>query len=380
MWLTLPLLKKPPVNQDPITNIKAPTAYTPHTFPHNVSKCFGKTYVNFLTNLSIISEPNNYDQAKGNREWEKAMQQEIKALEDNKTWILTELPPGKLAIGCKWVFKVKRKPDGNVDRYRAYLVAKSFHQIEGIDYTESFSPVAKSVTVRVFFAVATTNSWPIEQININNAFLHGFLEEEEVYMTPPQGYTEAKPRQVCKLHKSIYGLKQAGRQWNVELCCKLQDFGFVQSTSDHCLFLKRDLNSYIALLIYVDDFLITGNCEKEIARVKEYLHDAFFIKDIGSAHYFLGLEIVCGVDGTHINQRKYVLDILTNTGLLGSKATDTPLPRGIKLEAGQKNLLLEPNRYRRLIGKLLYLNFTRPDITYDVQQLSQFVASSCQEH
>lgn len=360
-------------------NLKAPTTYTPHTFPYSISKCFDEVYVNHLTNLSIVSEPSSYEQAKVNNKWVKAMHQEIKALEENKTWTVTELPPGKIAIGCKWVFKLKRKPNGNIDRYKARLVAKGFHQIEGIDCTESFSPVAKLVTVRVLLTVATARKWSTHQIDINNAFLHGFLDEE-VYMLPPQGYTGARPGQVCRLYRSLYGLKQAGRQWNVELCCKLEDFGFIQSTFDHCLFIKRSSTSFIILLVYVDDVLIIGDCEKEITKVKDYLDKDFSIKDIGYAHYFLRLEIVRGEDGTHVNQRKYTLDILTYAGLLGSKAVDTPLPKGLKLVASQNNQLVEPDKYWRLIGKLLYLNFTRLDISYAVQQLSQYVGSPYQQH
>lgn len=144
--------------------------------------------------------------------WVQAINNEIEALEQNKTWEITELHLGKLAIGLKWVYKIKRHPDGRIDRYKFRLVAKGFHQIEGIDYTESFSPVAKLVIVRVLLAVATARGWPIHQIDINNAFLHGFLEEE-VYMDPTQGYAKAKIGQVFKLSRSLYG---DGRQWNVE--------------------------------------------------------------------------------------------------------------------------------------------------------------------
>lgn len=125
-----------------------------------------------------------FEQAKEDKDWVKAMQHEIKALEDNRTWTITKLPPEKSAIGCKWVFKVKRKPDGTIDRYKARLVAKAFHHVEGIDYTESFSPVAKPVTVHVLITIATARDWPIHQIDINNAFLHSFLDEA-VYMVPP---------------------------------------------------------------------------------------------------------------------------------------------------------------------------------------------------
>ena len=138
------------------------------------------------------------------------METELHALEQNHTWDLTYLPPGKSPIGSKWVYKTKLHPDGTVDRFKARLVAKGYHQNEGIDYNDRFSPVAKLVTVRLFFTIATTKAWPIHQLDINNAFLHGSLPEE-VYMLPSDGYTKAAPGQVCRLRRSLYGLKQASR-------------------------------------------------------------------------------------------------------------------------------------------------------------------------
>lgn len=136
--------------------------------------------------------------------------QEIEVLEKNKTWEITELPTGKQAIGCKCVYQIKRNADGSIDRYKARLVAKGYHQVEGIDYTKSFSLVPKLVTVRVMVAIATNTQSPIHQIDINNAFFHRAIDEE-VYMVPLQGYASVKPGQVCKLLRSLYGLKQAGR-------------------------------------------------------------------------------------------------------------------------------------------------------------------------
>lgn len=138
------------------------------------------------------------------------MNAEIKALESNQTWKIVELPKGKKAIGCKWVYKVKLKPDGTIDRFKARLVAKGYSQKAGVDYFDTFSPVAKTVTVRLFLAIAASKSWPMEQLDINNGFLHGYLKEE-VYMKAPDGYT-VPANNVCKLQRSLYGLKQVGRE------------------------------------------------------------------------------------------------------------------------------------------------------------------------
>ncbi|XP_019054351.1 PREDICTED: uncharacterized protein LOC109115144 [Nelumbo nucifera] len=233
-----------------------------------------------------------------------------------------------MAIGSKWVCKVKLNPDDSVDRYKARLIAKGFHQVEGIDYFDSFSPVAKIVTVRIFLAIATSKSWPIHQLDINNAFLHGYLDED-IYMQPPEGHTS---------------------------------------------------NSFVALLVYVDDVLLTGTLEADIISVKQHLDKLFTIKDLGCAKYFLGLEIASSSSGIVLNQRKYILDILTDTGLVGAKPTKTPFPKGQKLCANKGPPLAETERYRRFVERLLYLNISRTYISYSVQQLSQFVNSPCQSH
>lgn len=289
------------------------------------------------------------------------MDTDLAALESNNTWEITELPLGKKPIGSKWVYKVKLNANGTVERFKARLVAKGNNQEYGIDYTEVFSPVANIVTFHFLIATATILDWPIHQIDVNNAFLHGFLHDE-IYTSPPQGYTKAKPGQLCKLVKSLYGLKQASREWNAEFCNHLFKFGFFQSPHDHCLFVKGTGSSFTCLLVYVDDILIMGPDDSLITEIKTYLDAVFTIKDLGLARYFLGMEIICGPSGTSLNQRKYILDLLDTVGLLGCKSVSTPLPQGTTLSSDGSVLLKDPESYRRLVGKLLYLNLTRPDI------------------
>lgn len=221
---------------------------------------------------------------------------------------MTTLPPNKRAIGSKWVYKIKYKPDGTVERYKARLVAKGYNQIKGKDYKHTFSPVAKLTTVRTLLALATVKEWSLHQLDVNNAFLHGTLDEE-VYMLPPEGYL-ALLGQVCRLTKSLYELKQASRQWNTELTKFLLKFGFKQSKKDYSLFVKTAPQGIIVALVHVDDLLLCGDDENEITHLKTSLHDAFIIKDVGLARYFLGIEIVRSTLGTLIHQRKYVMDII----------------------------------------------------------------------
>ncbi|KAL0434903.1 UNVERIFIED_CONTAM: Retrovirus-related Pol polyprotein from transposon RE2, partial [Sesamum radiatum] len=288
-------------------------------------------------------KPRSYKEAATSKEWREAMNEEIMALERNHTWEITKLPPRKWAIGCKWVFRLKLKDDGTVERYKARLVAKGYTQLD-----------------------------------VNNAFLHGRLDEE-IFMTPPEGYQVAAGS-VCRLTRSLYGLKQAYRQWNQEFTSQLLHFGFQQSCHDHCLFTKGSDLNFVALLVYVDDVLVVSPSLALITSVKDYLHSLFTIKDLGIARYFLGLQIARSTAGLSLTQTKYIHDILTDTGLLSTKSVATPLPQGIKLCSDSDSLLSDPEPYRRLVGRLLYLGFTRSDISYGVQQLSQFLFHPCGGH
>ncbi|KAL2231133.1 uncharacterized protein LOC110012714 [Sesamum indicum] len=198
-------------------------------------------------------------------------------------------------------------------------------------------------------------------------------------MTAPQGY-EIPPGKVCKLEKSLYGLKQASRKWNEEFTNKMKLFGFEQCSHDHCLFIKGTGVNLIALLVYVDDILITSASENSIMIVKNYLDKLFTVKHLGNAKYFLGLELAHSKQGLVVTQHKYAQDIIKDVGLKNGKNSTTPLPPGLKLSADAGAALTDPSRYRRLVGRLLYLGFTRPDLCYVVQQLSQHLQQPCEKH
>lgn len=186
------------------------------------------------------------------------------------------------------------------------------------------------MTVRLLLALAAQNNWLLHQCDVNNAFLHGYLEEE-FYMKPPPRYNAAEG-QVCKLKRSIYGLKQASRQWNKELTSKLEAAGFKQSHHDHCLFVRGSGTNLLILLVYVDDILLAGPSIAEITQIKAFLDKEFSIKDLGEAKFFLGLEIARSSKGMYVNQRKYALDLLHDAGLLGAKFNTTPMVKNQKLD------------------------------------------------
>lgn len=290
------------------------------------------------------------------------------------------LPPGKRAIDSKWVYKVKYRPDGSIECYKARLVAKGYTQIEGVDFHETFAPVAKLVTVRCLLALASIQQWELHQLDVNNAFLHGDLEEE-VYMKIPQGFAKQGEQRVCRLRKSLYGLRQASRNWYHKFTTSLLDIGFRQSDADHSLFIYSHTGgSIIAALIYVDDVIITGTNSARISQLKRYLDAKFHIKDLGNLKYFLGIEVARSPTGIALSQRKYVLDILTESGLTGCKPVTFPMERQHKLSLDSGDLCTDPGQYRRLVGRLLYLTITRPDISYAVHILSQFMHAPRQPH
>ncbi|KAJ0568794.1 putative RNA-directed DNA polymerase [Helianthus annuus] len=340
---------------------------------------FTNSHKAFLSAISSNDEPKSFKQAVQNPNWKEAMKREIRALEQNGTWTLEDLPEGKHAIGSKWVYKLKYKPDGQIERYKARLVAKGFTQMEGIDFHDTFAPVAKLVTVRTLLAVATKRNWVINQLDVNNAFLHGELDEE-IYMKIPQGFEKGNENKVCRLRRSLYGLKQASRNWYQKFTTSLQQIGFEQSRADHSLLIFKSKESFVAALIYVDDVILTGNDVKKIEETKAFLDNKFSIKDLGPLKYFLGIEVTRTREGLILSQRKYILDILEDSGMMGCKPSAFPMEQNTKLAKNDEEVRADANQYRRLVGRLLYLQATRPDITYSVNVLSQFVGDPRANH
>jgi hypothetical protein len=236
--------------------------------PHSIAAflsyaCLSNHHCAFTTAISLAQEPKSFLQAMQDPKWRDAMRAEVDALESTQTWTLTPLPLGKKSIGCKWVYKIKYNPDGSVERYKARLVAKGYNQQAGIDYTETFAPVAKMVTVRSLLALAASHGWHLHQLDVNNAFLHGDLNEE-VYMHLPPGFGRKGETRVCKLNKSLYGLKQASRQWYAKLSSTLISAGYKQSKADYSLFVQSHEGNFTAILVYVDDIILAGNNLEQI--------------------------------------------------------------------------------------------------------------------
>lgn len=219
------------------------------------------------------------------------------------------------------------------------------NQVEGLDYNETFASVAKMVTVRTFLAVVSAKNWELHQMDVHNAFLHGDLDEE-VYMKLPPGFASDIPNMVCRLKKSLYGLKQAPRCWFSKLLLALKDYGFLQSYSDYSLFTYSKGSVQFNILVYVDDLLLSGNDSAALNSFKTYLSSCFQMKDLGRLKYFLGIEVARNSSGIFLSQRKYILDIISDAGLLGSKPALTPIEQNHRLAQSTSSLLSDPEPYR----------------------------------
>ncbi|KAE8695714.1 hypothetical protein F3Y22_tig00110694pilonHSYRG00408 [Hibiscus syriacus] len=316
--------------------------------------------------LTENGEPECYDEAmqiEDSVKWESSMKDEMNLLMSNQTWELAELPPGKKALHNKWIYMIKEEHDGS-KRYKARLVVKGFQQKEGIDYNEIFSPVVKLYTIRLVLKIVAAENLHLEQLDVKTAFLHGDLEEE-IYMRQPEGFIEAdKKNLVCRLKKSLYGLKQAPRQWYQKFDSFMSSSVFTRCQADHCCYIKRFDNSFIILLLYVDDMLVAGSDMQEIINLKQKLSKQFAMKDLGAAKQILGMRIKRDTkSGTLIlSQDEYINKVLFRFNMQDAKPVSTPLGVHFRLSKQQSPKTEEecahmvkvhmPQEYMNNLGKV----------------------------
>jgi hypothetical protein len=321
--------------------------------------------------------------------WKKAMVEEMDALDKNEAWDIVELPTGRKSVGSKWLFKKKFNAQGKVEKYKARLVAKGYSQVEGIDFGEIFSPVAKLTSIRFILSIPATFDLEVEQMDVKTTFLHGDLEEE-IYMKQSEGFVvKGKKELVCKLKKSLYGLKQSPRMWYQKFDTYILGLGFVRSRDDHCVYSKQVGNHFIYVVLYVDDMLLVGNNMDVIKEVKSQLSSKFDMKDLGAANFILGMEIKRDRANRKLwlNQRKYVETILQRFNMHGSKSVKVPIPIGVKLSADHCPKTQEEEEdmshvpYASAVGSLMYaMVCTRPDIAHAVGVLSRYMSKPGKEH
>lgn len=329
----------------------------------------------------VHAEPTNYNEAAEKSEWVEAMKAEIDAIERNKTWELVDLPKSKKAIGVKWVFRTKFNPDGSIFKHKARLVVKGFSQVAGVDYGDTFAPVARHDTIRLLLALAGQKGWEVYHLDVKSAFLNGILVEE-IYVKQPEGFeVVGQEHKVYKLYKALYGLKQAPKAWYSRIDSHLIKLGFRRSENEVTLYTKQDEDGLqLVVSLYVDDMLVTGSNTKMINTFKMEMQDVFEMSDLGTMNYFLGMEIKQCSSGIFISQKKYAIDILKRFKLDSCKEVATPLVQNEKISKDDGEKLEDSSAFRSLVGSLLYLTATRPDLMFSANLLSRFMSSPSNVH
>jgi transposase InsO family protein len=267
--------------------------------------------------------------------WFNAMKEEMESMAKNQVWDLVDLPKGAVAIGCKWVYKTKTDASGNVERYKARLVAKGFTQKEGIDYHETFSLVSKKDSFRIIMALVAHFDLELHQMDVKKTFLNGNLEEE-VYMKQPEGFNDDSQK-ACKLRKSIYGLKQASRQWYIKFHKVITSYGFIENFVDQCIYLKVSESKVIFLVLYVDDILLASSDLGLLHETKQFLSQNFEMKDLGEASYVIGIEIHRDRNQRilKLSQKAYIEKVLERFGLKNYSTSVAPITKGDKFSKDQ---------------------------------------------
>eukprot|EP00252_Welwitschia_mirabilis_P022462 TRINITY_DN607_c0_g1_i3.p1 TRINITY_DN607_c0_g1~~TRINITY_DN607_c0_g1_i3.p1 ORF type:complete len:1070 (-),score=207.18 TRINITY_DN607_c0_g1_i3:857-3973(-) len=325
-------------------------------------------------NVKVMqADPIRYKEAKDFPHWVEAMKEEINQIEKNQTWILTPCPKGKNIIGTKWIYRTKYNPDDTINKYKARLVVKGYVQEAGIDYGETFAPVARLESVRAFLAFTAKMKMTVWQMDVKSAFLNGHLDEE-VYISQPEGFVvSGKESYVYLLKKALYGLKQAPRAWFSRLDHYLKQQGYVKCSSDNTLYKKEANGKRLFVLIYVDDIIFAGNDDRLIEKFRSDMMKEFEMTDLGHLSYYLGIQIRQSSKGTSLNQFKYASDMLQRFQMHECKSISTPMATNEKLHKDMEGDLVDEHLYRSMIGSLMYLTATRPDIQYFVSFLSNFM-------
>ncbi|KAK8690320.1 hypothetical protein V6N13_089014 [Hibiscus sabdariffa] len=337
-------------------------------------------------------EPKTYQEAVSSpdsEKWLEAMRSEMDSMSENQVWTLVEPPEGIKPIGCKWVFKKKIDMDGNVQTYKGRLVAKGFRQIHGVDYDETFSPVAMFKSIRILLAIAAFHDYEIWQMDVKTAFLNGKLEED-VYMTQPEGFvTPENAGKVCKLQRSIYGLKQASRSWNLRFNDAIKDFGFIRNEDEPCVYKKFSGSIVSFLILYVDDILIIGNDIPTLQSIKTWLSSCFSIKDLGEAAYILGVKIYRDRSRRFLglSQNTYIDKVLKRFSMEESKRGFLPMRHDISLSkemcpsTPQERERMSQIPYASAIGSIMYAMIcTRPDLSYALSMTSRYQENPGEGH
>lgn len=314
--------------------------------------------------------------------WRQAMDAEFQALQQNSTWSLVKLPPDRRPITCKWILRRKLKADGSIERYKARLVARGFSQSPGLDFDETFSPVLGMTAFCILVALAAHYDWPLHQLDVKTAFLHGDLQEEIYMQQPPLYQSAAQPDTVCRLHKALYGLKQSPRQWYLKIHQFLLGQGYIRLQSDPNIYTRHSNTVFLVLGLYVDDILLLSNQLPELNHAKRELSQTFPLTDGGELSYCLGIQVKRdhqkGV--ITLSRSNFVDEILHRYNMMHCNGVPIPLAPSTKLSSEMAPSTDEEKRYMQgipscnVLGSIRYLvTCTRPDLCFAAGFLSRFM-------
>jgi hypothetical protein len=329
--------------------------------------------------LSLI-EPKSFKEANKSKYWIKAMDEELDQIEKNQTWELVPRPKDKNVVGTKWIFKNKLNENGEIIKNKAILVCKGYSQVEGIDFEETFSPVARLEAIRMFLAFACFRNFKIYQMDVKSTFLNGTLEEE-VYVEKPEGFMLTENQDyVCKLKKALYGLKQAPRAWFSRLDQYLQKQGYKRGTTDNNLYIKIEDQNMIIVVVYVDDIIFGSNLTILRRKFATKMQEEFEMSMLGELSFFLGLQVTQTEKGIFISQAKYIKEMLKKFQMEDNKPMSTPMVTGCKLSLEDDSPKVDQTMYKSMVGSLLYSTTTRPDIMQVVGLVGRFQSAPKETH
>ena len=329
--------------------------------------------------------PENYDKAISSpkaKQWHKAMDEEMNSLIDNNTFELTVIPEGRSVVGGRWVYSVKYDVNDE-EKFKARYVAKGYSQVQNVDYNETFSPTARLTSIRMLIHLASQNNWLIHQMDVKTAYLNADIDCE-IYVDQPEGYVkigDSGEKLVWKLKKSLYGLKQSGRNWNNMLHEFLLQENFVQSFADPCLYTKFVNDSSVIIIVWVDDIIISTDNENKLHDVKKALCKKFKMKDLGRLSWFLGIEFSFENNCIEMKQTKYLEKMLNKFGMSDCKPKAIPCDLSVNKMIYDSEELPDARLYREIVGSLIYvMTGTRPDLCYVVSKLSQYMSKPSKVH
>ena len=341
----------------------------------------------FMTYLLEEGDPHTYKEAVTSPDgpmWKEANKSEIDSIMQNHSWELVDLPPGNKPLGCKWVFKKKMKTDGTIDKYKARLVIKGYKQQQGLDYSDTDSPVSRITSIRMMLVITSMRNLAVHQMDVKTAFLNGDLEEE-IYMEQPKGFVApGQASKVCRWVKSLYGLKQAPMKWHAKFYHVVFSNSFKANEYDSFVYYKEyhrdNEEGYVMITLYVDDLLITGSNDKVIKSTKDMLKSHFDMKDMGLAYVILGMKISRTSEGLALSQPHYVEKILERFCKDDNETAKTPVDLTLHLSKNN-GVGVSQLEYSRIIGSMMYLmSCTRSNIAYSISKLSRFTRNPRTDH